>query len=255
MPTPFNTGIIIQARTGSKRLPGKMTLPFYGEMNLISLMINKLISGAENTPFVVATTTSVNDDVIYTICAEAGIPCYRGPEDDVLSRFTGAARQFGFQTIIRVCADNPFFDITSTLLLARILEESGADYAGFEMDGNLPSIKTHIGLWGEAVRLSALEKATASTPEMLYREHVTNFVYGHPGLFTIKLLPAPYGLGKRTDLRFTLDTREDLELHREIYKKLASTDSINNIEYLVKMVDENPRYRKVMQKQIILNSK
>jgi len=255
MPTSLHTGIIIQARTGSTRLPGKMTLPFFGNQNLILLMINRFREETNQIPIVVATTTSEKDNVISEICARAEVPCFRGPEEDVLNRFIGAAKKFGFQNIVRVCADNPFFDLTSTLTLLTIQEQTEADYAGFEMQGGLPSIRTHIGLWGEVVTLKALERAAAMTAEPFYHEHVTNFIYGHPETFKINLVPAPYRLGERTDLRFTLDTFEDFKLHQNILAQLTEKQENNDLIDLIRLVDENPDFRMIMQNQITLNSK
>ncbi len=252
---PEHIGIIIQARTGSTRLPGKMTLPFYRDQSLISLMISKFRQQAGNIPFVIATTRSSGDDIIAEICKKSEVPCFRGSENDVLNRFINAAEKYKFENIIRVCADNPFFDIASTLMLAKLLKANEADYAGFLMNGNLPSIKTHIGLWGEAVSYNALLKAASLTSNLLYREHVTNYIYSHPQTFKISLAPAPSGLSARTDLRFTLDTREDYELHRDIYNQLAANDKTEDLTELIGLVDQNTEFQQVMQNQISLNSK
>lgn len=249
------TGIIIQARTGSSRLPGKMTLPFFEDQDLITLMINKFKQRAGEMPFVVATTLSPGDDIIAEICERSHVSCYRGSENDVLDRFIKTAEKYGFDTILRVCADNPFFDVVSTIRLAGMLIENKVDYMGYEMDGNLPSIKTHIGLWGEAVTFKALIKAASLTADSLYREHVTNYVYNHPEYFKIGLAPAPSGLSQRTDLRFTLDTREDYELHRKIYRQMAEEGNTDNLTALVDLIDQNNDYKKVMKNQITLNTK
>ncbi len=232
-----------------------MTLPFFEDQDLITLMINKFKQKAGEIPFVIATTLSPGDDIINGICSKSGVPCYRGSENDVLDRFIRTAEQFRFETIIRVCADNPFFDVASSLLLADLLVSTKADYAGYAMDGNLPSIKTHIGLWGEAVTFKALIKAASLTADSLYREHVTNYVYNHPEYFKIGLAPAPSGLSQRTDLRFTLDTRDDYELHRKIYRQLAEDGNTDNLTALVDLIDQNNDYKKVMKNQITLNTK
>ena len=247
-------GIIIQARTGSVSLPGKMTLPFYNGLNLLELMINDFGNVAGDVPFVVATTTLADDDIIERICEQNNVAFFRGSSSDVLARFIGAAHQFGFDSLVRVCADNPFFDLTSTLKLASFQMETGVDYTGFSMNG-IPSIKTHIGLWGEAVSLSALEKAAGLTNEPLYREHVTNYVYSNPEIFNIHLMEAPFALGNRNDLRFTLDTNEDFLLHQQLYSKLAEAGSLNNYGQLVGIVDDNPVYRQRMFEQILKNTK
>jgi spore coat polysaccharide biosynthesis protein SpsF len=255
MPLSNRTGIIIQARTGSTRLPGKMTLPFYEDQGLILLMINKFKRNAGNVPFVIATTVSHGDDIISEICKKSRVQCFRGSENNVLDRFIETAEKYSFGTIIRVCADNPFFDVPSTLLLGKLLNETKADYAGFEMDGNLPSIKTHIGIWGEAITLEAMKKAASLTEESLYQEHVTNYVYSHPQSFKVILVPAPSELGKRTDLRFTLDTPEDYELHRKIFMTLAADGKTEDINALINLVDHHIDFKEVMKNQIVQNTK
>lgn len=250
-----HTGIIIQARTGSVRLPGKMIMPFWKSKSLLEILLLNFIEDAVNVPVVIATTNSDKDNELVDICNRLEVPVYRGDEEDVLSRFIGAADLYGFKTVIRVCADNPFFDLPSSLKLAKKLNESNADYSGFLIGGK-PSIKTHIGLWGEAVTVNALKKAAILTQEKIYREHVTNFIYSNPEKFSLVFSDAPYGLGDRTDLRFTLDTASDFELYVRIFDLLfASGSGSRNIPKLIELVDKKAEFMEIMREQIIANNK
>jgi len=249
-----NSGIIIQARTGSSRLPGKMTLPFAGDKNLLELMLTDFRQTAGDIPFVVATTDKPGDDAIVAVCRNLDVPCYRGPEQDVLKRFILTAEQYGFDNIIRVCADNPFFDLVSTLRLLNVLEETKCDYAGFSINGK-PSIKTHIGLWGEAVTLGSLVKASRLTADPKFREHVTNYLYSNPEDFQIIVKPAPYGFHNREDLRFTLDTEGDFKLHQQLYRMAGNLPIPDRLFELLKITDENEHFRIIMQVEIKRNSK
>ena len=85
------TGIIIQARCGSSRLPNKMVLPFYQSQSILSILLSRLKKKITSTPIIVATTTNLKDDLITTICKQHNIPYYRGSENDVLQRFIDAA--------------------------------------------------------------------------------------------------------------------------------------------------------------------
>lgn len=249
------TGVIIQARTGSVRLPGKMIMPFWKSKSLLELLLLNFIEDAGNVPVVVATTNSEKDNELVAICNRLEVPVYRGDEEDVLSRFIGAAEFYGFKTVIRVCADNPFFDLPSSLKLVKKLNESNADYSGFLIGGK-PSIKTHIGLWGEAVTVNALKKAAILTQEKIYREHVTNFIYNNPENFSLVFSDAPYGLGDRTDLRFTLDTASDFELYVRILDLLfASGSGTRNIPKLIELVDNKAEFLVTMREQIVANNK
>ena len=54
-------GIIIQARMGSTRLPGKVLLPFYGEKTLLEVLLDKLHT-AFSGKIIVATSIKENND-------------------------------------------------------------------------------------------------------------------------------------------------------------------------------------------------
>jgi len=248
------SGIIVQARTGSTRLPNKMTMPLYEGKSLMQIVLQNL-KNQSRIPVFVATTVNPADDIICKISSEMGIEHYRGSEEDVLDRFIQTAQHFGLKYIIRVCADNPFFDVPSTLSLLNCCLMENVDYCGFSMINNIPSIKTHIGLWGEAVTYDALVKASFLTTKEIYREHVTNFIYTHPETFKIKLKEAPFNLSGRTDLRFTLDTIEDFTLHSNLIARFADEISNINTLALVNEVDSDPKLIEIMKSQILLNNK
>ncbi len=63
----------------------------------------------------------------------------------------------GFDQIIRICSDNPFLDVPATMELLNPQDET-YDYVAYRMAGHLPSIKSHLGLWGEVVSLEALKR-------------------------------------------------------------------------------------------------
>ena len=98
-------GIIIQARTGSTRLPSKMILPFYGNDGILSILLSRLTQCKLADSIIVATTSSSPDDAICDLVREHRVKCFRGDENDVLDRFIQAARYYGISKIIRICAD------------------------------------------------------------------------------------------------------------------------------------------------------
>ena len=73
---------------------------------------------------------------------------YRGSEEDVLERFIGAAREYDFHNLIRICADNPFLDVKGTVSLLNFHLENQNDYTGYKLSNGLPSIKSHSGSLG-----------------------------------------------------------------------------------------------------------
>ena len=247
------TGIILQARTGSTRMPQKVILPFYQEKSILDLLLEKVKK--LGVPVVLATTVNPSDDRICALAAKHEVPVFRGSENDVLDRFIQAARQFGFSKIIRVCADNPFLDFAGMQTLIAEFSNSNADYLGFQLAGNKPSILTHFGFWTEAVSLDALEKAQKLTVEKLYHEHVTNFIYGNPALFNVQFIQADPLVFSRTDIRMTLDTPEDFEIQQKIYAAISKEKPNFGIPEIVSWLDQHPEILELMKMEILKNQK
>jgi len=246
-------GIILQARTGSTRMPEKVILPFYEGKSILDLLIEKVQKLVVTA--VLATTVNPSDDRICELATKHNFPVFRGSENDVLDRFIQAARENKFDKIIRVCADNPFLDLAGMKTLIETFEKSDADYLSFQLAGNKPSILTHFGFWTEAVRLIALEKAQQLTNEKLYHEHVTNFIYGNPQLFDVQLIQADPLVFSRTDIRMTLDTPEDFQVQQQIFATISKENPNFGIPEIVNWLDQHLEILEVMKKEIEKNKK
>lgn len=250
-----HTGFIIQARMGSTRMPGKVLLPFAGNKTILEIITERLLASSFQLPVCIATSVSPNDDAIAAFAKNAGVLSFRGSEDDVLDRFTGAAKENNFRQIIRVCADNPFLDTELLDELIRFSLENPADYASYEVAENLPAIRSHWGVFTEMVSLDSLEKAAALTNEKFYHEHVTNYIYGHPEIFRCAWKKAPEEVYGKTGIRFTIDTPEDFSLAQRIWSVLEERGIPINFRHALKVPDEFPEMRAMMQEQIRVNSK
>lgn len=247
-------GIVIQARSGSTRMPAKILRPFDGDRRIIDIVINNIKRSCPGMTIVLATTDNPADDVLEDVARQHGVECFRGSENDVLSRFIGAADRFGLDRIVRVCSDNPFLITDSFPGMLAEQTASGADYVGFAFPDGRPTIKSHLGLFAELATSDALRRAAATTDEQLYREHVTIYLYTHPEDFSISLIPLPAMLETRTDLRLTLDTPEDFRLLSELYRRHRD-ETDGSTAALVKLVDSNPEYGRIMKQNIRQNEK
>ncbi|HEX7583815.1 MAG TPA: glycosyltransferase family protein [Prolixibacteraceae bacterium] len=246
-------GIIIQARTGSTRMPEKVILPFDQDQSILDLLLEK--TKKLNVPVILATTVNPSDDRICRLAEKHQVAVFRGSENDVLERFIQAAQQNKFSKIIRVCADNPFLDLKGMQILINEFQQSDADYLSFELAGNKPSILTHFGFWTEAVRLDALEKAKKLTFEKFYHEHVTNFIYGNPTLFNVQFILADSLVFSRNDIRMTLDTPEDFEIQKQIYAAISKENPNFGIPEIVSWLDRHPEILELMKMEILKNQK
>ena len=106
-----DVGIIIQARMGSSRLPGKILMDYEG-----NTLLGHIISRLERLDYpaekVIATSVLPKDDVVEGFCQKSGVICFRGSEENVLERYFECARKYGFSQIVRMTGDNPFPDIS-----------------------------------------------------------------------------------------------------------------------------------------------
>ena len=205
----MNIGIIIQARLGSTRLPGKILKEFYGGKTLLETVIHNL-QRIKNAKIIVATSVNPNNDKLESFLNNRDITVFRGSEDDVLCRFIGAAEANSVDGIIRICSDNPFLDWHGVAALIDKAKNSNADYIGYRIN-NTPSIKTHFGFWGEFVTLDALKRVASTTDEKPAHEHVTIHIYSHPDEYNCEWIECPDFLQGRNDIRLTVDNTEDFE--------------------------------------------
>lgn len=249
----MNIGILIQARLGSTRLPGKILLPFYGEQAIIDILLEKL-HHATDTPVIVATTTSPGNDLLVKHLESKGEFVFRGSENDVLNRFIQAAEHYHLDGIIRICSDNPFLDPEGFQTLIEKAQTSKAQYIGFRING-LPSIKTHFGFWGEYVTLDALRKVAWSTDDSLAHEHVTIHLYTHPEEYHCEWIDCPDFIQGRNDIRLTVDTQEDFDNAQRVYADLSTKHPGFGLKEVVDYIDRHEELRSSMKRIIELNAK
>lgn len=249
----MNIGIIIQARLGSTRLPGKILKQFYGDKTLLETLICNL-QEAGDAKIIVATSVNPNNDKLETFLKERNISLFRGSEDDVLSRFIGAAEANGIDGIVRICSDNPFLDWHGVAALIEKAKTSDADYIGYRIN-NTPSIKTHFGFWGEYVTLDALKRVAVTTDEKPAHEHVTIHIYTHPDDFKCEWIECPDFLQGRNDIRLTVDNPEDFENAQIAFASLYEANPNFGLEDVVEYIDSHKELQESMKKMIANNQK
>ena len=195
-----SVGLVVQARMGSTRLPGKVLRPI-GDMPLLGHVLGRLSQLSKPWPVVVATSTEARDDAIVAWCQQANVTAFRGSEHDVLGRYVQCARTFEFQHLVRLTADNPFTDMSELERLVQLHLADGFDYT--HSFGMMP-----LGVGTEIFTLASLEKSNIEGRKPHHREHVNDYIQEHPELFRIGMLDVP--LDKQAhDLRLTVDTEED----------------------------------------------
>jgi spore coat polysaccharide biosynthesis protein SpsF len=206
---------IVQARMQSTRLPGKVLLDLAGQP-----MLRRVLDRASATrrvdAVVVATSTHAADDELEARCAGWGVPCSRGSESDVLSRFLEAAHAHRAEAVVRLTSDCPLLDPAVCGAVVERFLEGDLDYASTGLTSTWPR-----GLDTEVFSLAALERAGREASLAHERTHVTPYLYLHPELFRVAEVRCPE---PHPDERWTVDTPDDLALVRAIYEQLGPRD-------------------------------
>lgn len=250
----MQSGIIIQARTGSTRLPNKMLLPFFDDKGIFEIILQRLSESSINIPIIVATTTKESDNQLVEITKKYGLNYYRGDEENVLKRFINAAEHFCINTIVRLCADNPLIDFGALKYQLNAFDNS-FDYWCYCNDELKPTIKTGYGFWTEMVTLEALERIASYTENPLYQEHVTNYIYSHPEIFKIHFEKIDPSFEDVTDMRLTVDTQNDFDLLKEIYRTLISKNTELSALEILNTVKKHPQWVEIMKAETQKNIK
>lgn len=214
---------IIQARMGSTRLPGKVLKDLGGE-TVLARVVNRTRRATLVDEVVVATSVLPADDAIARECEGLKVACFRGDELDVLDRYYRAAQKFAADAIVRITADCPLIDPELIDAAIRSRLDQKADYASNSLVRSYPR-----GLDVEVFTADALARAWSAAKEEYQRIHVTPYLYENPKAF--KVISTAEEMD-HSNHRWTLDTAEDLELLRAVYKHFGNRDSIRWIEVL-----------------------
>ena len=230
--------IIIQARTNSQRLPNKIIRPFYRNKSILEIIIHKL----KKTGFKIylATTDCSDDDRIKKIADQEKIECFRGDEQNVLSRFFSVSKKNKLTHAIRVCSDNPFININLLNNMVLNLEKNPSmDYIGYFDKKGKPMILSHFGFFSEIISFGAMKKTIESNIEKRYYEHVTNYTYENPDKFKILKLRANKIFDNLENIRLTVDNYLDFEIASSIFSFYdGNSDSYEElIKYIINKTD------------------
>lgn len=233
---------IIQARTSSTRLPRKVLKPIVGKPMLWHII--QRIKAAETVDEILVATTNKNGDrKIIEIAKRLGLDSLAGNEEDVLDRFYQAAKRCKADVVVRITSDDPFKDpvIIDKITQTFLQRKDKIDYVSNTIKPTYPE-----GLDIEVFSFVALEKAWKRATSKFDRGHVTSYIWRHPEEF--RIMNVENEKGDLSNMRWTVDTREDLNFAREVYKRLYKEGEIFRTEDILDLLHKHPEISKVNEK-------
>ncbi|ALB44528.1 cytidylyltransferase domain-containing protein [Clostridium beijerinckii] len=230
----MNVVCIMQARIGSTRLPGKILKKICGK-TVLEHDIDRLKRVGNVKKIIIATTILEKDSIVVKEANRLGITYYRGSEEDVLSRYYYAAKENNADIVVRVTSDCPLIDseVTEKIIQHYLDNIEKYDYVSNTIDRTYPR-----GLDTEVFSFKALEAAFNEAKSKSDREHVTPYIWRNNNLFKVEQYKNNVNY---SELRWTLDTKEDFELINRIYKILYLDEKYNfNMNDILKLYKKYP---------------
>jgi spore coat polysaccharide biosynthesis protein SpsF len=245
--------LVIQARMGSTRLPGKMLLPLHQNKSLLHWLLIRVKSSKLVNHIVVATSDLQEDQAIVDICSSEGIPCVTGSEWDVLSRFYSAASQYPSDIVVRVCGDSP---LINGEIIDFAIEQLITRQVDYFSNGNEPPLYAEDGFCAEAFYFKDLKAANENAEWMSEREHVTPYIKKNKNLSH-----AWQQFSEDYHYKLSVDTSDDFKKVKWIFENLhdPETDGMQRILEIIHLpesiVDNAQKLNEGYQKSLIEDQK
>lgn len=228
-------GATIQARMGSTRLPGKVLKEIVGQP-MLALQIERLRQCRLIDEIILATSVAKQDDVLADLAGKLGIGCFRGSEEDVVSRVVGALRAFQVDIHVEFMGDNPLPDplLVDAIIGYYLKHQNDYDYVTNSLKTTYPP-GAEVFVYPAAV----LYDAESKIEEARLREHVGLHIYQHPERYRLCNLEAPPWY-QVPDLHLEVDTQEDFDVISAIFEHFYPSNPGFTLAQIIDFMQAHP---------------
>lgn len=234
----FRIILILQARMGATRLPGKIFKEVL-DKPLLAYELERLRRVKKVNEIVIATTTNPKDQPVVDFCHLEQVPLFRGSEEDVLDRYYQAAKSFNADVVIRVSGDCPLIDPE---IIDQVIDFYFANYPKYQYVSNTLERTYPRGLDVEIFSFNALEKAAKEAKRPEEREHVTLYIYRHPEMFSLGNVPYS---SNESHHRWTVDTPEDYQLIAKILEAIYPEKPNFTTQNILELLKMHPEWNEI----------
>jgi len=250
----MNVGYLITGRLKSTRLRKKIFLKVLGK-HLLFFMINQIRASKQTKSIILCTSTNSEDNPLEEFAKQEGIKCFRGDEDDVITRLYEAASYFELDYVLNMTADCPLID---PLYVDKVVDAFIKTDADMILPRDLPHGSFTYGVKPSAMKKVIQLKDTKDTE--VWPVYITD-----TGLFNTYNLPIP-NKHNRPDIRLTLDYPEDFEILKILIENLYEENKAIKIDKIINYLNSHPeiaainkdcaqKYKKNITKQTFIKLK
>jgi spore coat polysaccharide biosynthesis protein SpsF len=238
---------IIQARSTSTRFPRKVLAKLNKNTTVLDLLTSRLRS-CKNLDWIPFLNTQIpgiivaipnNDCMLIKYCKEEDTLYFQGSENNVMKRVLDCAKEYEADIIVDITADCPFVDPYHVDALVSMVKDGYYDYAS-----NIDLRTWPDGFDVQVYKTELLQTVYNINPnaphcgwQILNNKHqlIEERKVGFFNLAAPRQITFP-------EMRLTLDTKEDLEVLREVYKGVKWHASAIEI---INFMRQNPELQKI----------
>jgi len=235
--------VILQARTGSKRLYGKSLLPITNEPLVV--LCNRRLKN-KDLKIITLIPTGKEDNYLAYVLKKNKLKFFRGHKLNVLKRFRTYTKKLKEDDIvIRVTADNPFVDGVFLKKLLNIYKSKKLEY--FSAHDNIKNLP--YGIQAEIFKVKHLRETTLKNK--YNSEHVTPEIKKKYLDKNIKIFLRNYsGI---SNLKLSIDTLNDLNRVKKIFFYFRG-NSYSNLSKIVRTKNLEKKISKNKISKILLGT-
>jgi spore coat polysaccharide biosynthesis protein SpsF len=231
--------VIIQARTGSSRLPNKVMKKVLGKP-LIDYLLERVSVAEKVDQIILATTTKPEDDYLAKHVTSLGYNVFRGSENDVLSRYYHAFYEFKNEfdqtnAIVRITGDCPLIDPHLIDEVISVYKSKSIDYVSLSADF---AEGLDVEIFSENLLIQAFNKAKLPSE----REHVALFFHNNKSLFNMCCVQ---NSSDDSNYRITVDEKQDFVVIKAIIEHFSKNMLALNTQNIKNYLDENPNIHRL----------
>jgi len=217
-------------------LPGKVLMGVNGR-TLLAYQLDRISKSKKLNKVVIATSTLEKDDVIEAFCKDYGVDCYRGSENDVMSRYYECAKKYNPDTVVRMTADCPLIDPEIIDKVVQKFKDNNVDYCANTVPPETSKFPDGSDI--EVFSMKALERANIEVQDEHRREHVT-FQFWQDKNYTSSQYIQDKDWSK---YRITVDYPEDFEVVQYVFNELKNKKIFGNLDEIINIINSNNKIK------------